>query len=629
MMRGVGMAAFVKADGALPPVTIPSRNPGEGLVRGGSDNMSPSLASLFSSLPGDNEPFAGSKPFADSFSGILPSPNFSNSTLLNSTSALDILGFSSNSTREGIINVQGQNTSRSINGNYKLMMPSRLPILANSTYLTIPPGLSPTSLLESPVFLNSELFDSSTSTVNGISKTELWHSSSAVDVVNQEDTIVKQQVSFGCSVDPQLVSVPPENTSLPVSILEPTSGQAVEFLQNGPESQNPLESASVARSMEIISNSQISDTHQFISERTAVDGYNWKKYGQKQLKGTEFPRSYYKCTYPNCSVKKQVECSHQGEITEILYKGKHNHAKPQGLRRGGRTGSQSFAHGNMAEASGKVNKTDSDRFSSELSSSSLVGGLAGTPEQSFGSLSMEEVEDVEQKKSDEYAEDEQESKRRRIEDFRETLSSAPVRTIREPRVIVQTTSEIDILDDGYRWRKYGQKIVKGNRFPRSYYKCTNIGCIVRKHVERSSSDPTSVMTAYEGKHNHNVPAARGSVRETIGATAAPLPFATHAAVGISSAHGAAVTSETEELGFKGGNSFDASMANPLVPKMKRNGGEGPASPKVLGKGMGFDLSLLKRFGVGCMGGQDLGSTFFQPVYQSKSPSCVAERHSSG
>ena len=40
------------------------------------------------------------------------------------------------------------------------------------------------------------------------------------------------------------------------------------------------------------------------------------------------------------------------------------------------------------------------------------------------------------------------------------------RTVREPRVVVQTKSEIDILDDGYRWRKYGQKVVKGNPNPR-------------------------------------------------------------------------------------------------------------------------------------------------------------------
>lgn len=45
---------------------------------------------------------------------------------------------------------------------------------------------------------------------------------------------------------------------------------------------------------------------------------------------------------------------------------------------------------------------------------------------------------------------------------------------------------------------------------RSYYKCTHLGCPVRKHVERASHDLRAVITTYEGKHNHDVPAARGS-----------------------------------------------------------------------------------------------------------------------
>lgn len=36
----------------------------------------------------------------------------------------------------------------------------------------------------------------------------------------------------------------------------------------------------------------------------------------------------------------------------------------------------------------------------------------------------------------------------------------------EPRIVVQTTSAVDIVNDGYRWRKYGQKLVKGNSNPR-------------------------------------------------------------------------------------------------------------------------------------------------------------------
>ena len=40
--------------------------------------------------------------------------------------------------------------------------------------------------------------------------------------------------------------------------------------------------------------------------------------------------------------------------------------------------------------------------------------------------------------------------------------------IRKPRYAFQTRSQVDILDDGYRWRKYGQKAVKNNRFPRYF-----------------------------------------------------------------------------------------------------------------------------------------------------------------
>ncbi|KAG0468562.1 hypothetical protein HPP92_017890 [Vanilla planifolia] len=85
---------------------------------------------------------------------------------------------------------------------------------------------------------------------------------------------------------------------------------------------------------------------------------------------------------------------------------------------------------------------------------------------------------------------ERDQKKRNMET--RVIESASHRTVTEPRIIVQTTSEVDLLDDGYKWRKYGQKVVKGNPHPRSYYKCTSAGCNVRKHVERASSDPRAV-----------------------------------------------------------------------------------------------------------------------------------------
>lgn len=63
-------------------------------------------------------------------------------------------------------------------------------------------------------------------------------------------------------------------------------------------------------------------------DRSSVDGYNWRKYGQKQVKGSDSPRSYYKCTHPKCPVKKKVERSLDGHVSEIVYQGEHNHLKP-------------------------------------------------------------------------------------------------------------------------------------------------------------------------------------------------------------------------------------------------------------------------------------------------------------
>lgn len=83
--------------------------------------------------------------------------------------------------------------------------------------------------------------------------------------------------------------------------------------------------------------------------------------------------------------------------------------------------------------------------------------------------------------------------------------------IRQQRFAFVTKSEVDHLEDGYRWRKYGQKAVKNSPFPRSYYRCTNSKCMVKKRVERSSEDSSLVITTYEGQHcHHSIGFPRGS-----------------------------------------------------------------------------------------------------------------------
>ncbi|KAG8375707.1 hypothetical protein BUALT_Bualt10G0128500 [Buddleja alternifolia] len=73
------------------------------------------------------------------------------------------------------------------------------------------------------------------------------------------------------------------------------------------------------------------------------------------------------------------------------------------------------------------------------------------------------------------------------------------------KVAFKTKSEVEILDDGFKWRKYGKKMVKNSPNPRNYYKCSAEGCSVKKRVERDKEDPRYVLTTYEGIHNHQGP----------------------------------------------------------------------------------------------------------------------------
>ncbi|TYH77312.1 hypothetical protein ES332_D04G145400v1 [Gossypium tomentosum] len=269
------------------------------------------------------------------------------------------------------------------------------------------------------------------------------------------------------------------------------------------------------------------------SDRPSYDGYNWRKYGQKQVKGSEYPRSYYKCTHPNCPVKKKVERSLDGQIAEIVYKGEHNHPKPQPPKRNSSQGLGVTSDGTSQDANNSLwsnNHNERNEGSetraenhSEVRLSVLpayqVKALApyehvttgGASENSAGlSGECEEA-------SKEGADVESKSKRRKNENQSSEVGTLG-ECIQEPRVVVQSCTDSEIMGDGFRWRKYGQKVVKGNPYPRSYYRCTNVKCNVRKHVERASDDPRAFITTYEGKHNHEMP-----LRNTNHVTAASDP----------------------------------------------------------------------------------------------------------
>ncbi|MED6152108.1 hypothetical protein PIB30_088826 [Stylosanthes scabra] len=134
---------------------------------------------------------------------------------------------------------------------------------------------------------------------------------------------------------------------------------------------------------------------------------------------------------------------------------------------------------------------------SSVSSSSNEADASVTEEDSAKSSKKHEKQDQEDEEEDEDAKSKKENNNK---------AKKKEKKPREPRFAFMTKSEIDHLEDGYRWRKYGQKAVKNSPYPRSYYRCTTQKCIVKKRVERSYQDPSIVITTYEGQHNHHCPA---------------------------------------------------------------------------------------------------------------------------
>ncbi|XP_052156496.1 WRKY transcription factor 23-like [Oryza glaberrima] len=173
---------------------------------------------------------------------------------------------------------------------------------------------------------------------------------------------------------------------------------------------------------------------------------------------------------------------------------------------------------------------------------------------------------------------------------------------REPRVAFMTKSEVDHLEDGYRWRKYGQKTVKNSSYPRSYYRCTAPRCGVKKRVERSEQDPSMVITTYEGQHTHPSPvsyhmhrqqglmhvSARGVMPGAAGAYqfgAPPPPL-----LGFDEALAARVRmtmnqQQQQQLGFV--PSIHAAAARPTMPPLHLYTSQQDLLPSVTGSHHGY------------------------------------------
>ncbi|KAJ8768049.1 hypothetical protein K2173_020989 [Erythroxylum novogranatense] len=253
--------------------------------------------------------------------------------------------------------------------------------------------------------------------------------------------------------------------------------------------------------------------------RTPIsDGYNWRKYGQKQVKSPRGSRSYYRCTFSNCCAKK-IECSdHSGHVIEIVNKGIHSHDPPRKNICGWENKNSSPAgpclEKNVIEQAIEAPK-DSD------STTLLKESPHETPsvqdrkrKESIGSGGNREIEIKE-----EHA-DELQPKQRMKGNV--TCSGTILKSGKKPKFVVHAAGDVGISGDGYSWRKYGQKMVKGNTHPRNYYRCTSAGCPVRKHIETAVDNTSAVIITYKGVHDHDMPVPK----KRHGPLSAPLVAAT-------------------------------------------------------------------------------------------------------
>ncbi|KAJ0788765.1 putative transcription factor WRKY family [Helianthus annuus] len=177
----------------------------------------------------------------------------------------------------------------------------------------------------------------------------------------------------------------------------------------------------------------------------------------KQVKSPEGgSRSYYKCAFSACDAKKIESCDRYNFTVKIVYKGQHKHDPPK----------------RVASKGGEL----------------LKRKLISTPPIQVEQIDHLEIKQRLDKNSSSYGN-----------------PASALKNPKKPKFIVHADADMEISADGYRWKKYGQKMVKGTPHPRNYYKCTSAGCTVSKHIEKVIDGSSEVTITYKGVHDHNMP----------------------------------------------------------------------------------------------------------------------------
>ncbi|KAF8413482.1 hypothetical protein HHK36_001469 [Tetracentron sinense] len=128
------------------------------------------------------------------------------------------------------------------------------------------------------------------------------------------------------------------------------------------------------------------------------DLWAWRKYGQKPIKGSPYPRGYYRCSSSKgCSARKQVERSRiDPNMLVITYTSEHNHPWPtQRNALAGSTRSQPIKNNAASKSSAATHTQNSINLKEEHKENSTNSAIASVKEETVemeNPLDMDEGE---------------------------------------------------------------------------------------------------------------------------------------------------------------------------------------------------------------------------------------------
>ncbi|KAA3475967.1 putative WRKY transcription factor 27 [Gossypium australe] len=117
---------------------------------------------------------------------------------------------------------------------------------------------------------------------------------------------------------------------------DPSSSRSINGVSSGQHHQwqqqfiKPLNTQQQLKKPRKRKNQQKRTVCHITADNLSSDPWAWRKYGQKPIKGSPYPRNYYRCSSSKgCSARKQVERSNlEPNVFIVTYTGDHTHPRP-------------------------------------------------------------------------------------------------------------------------------------------------------------------------------------------------------------------------------------------------------------------------------------------------------------